>query len=145
MYFSYICSDYHKWFVDMGYPRLDIAEHDDGSWSIIEYHNIPLIPCQTKWHQVLGPMRHEEKSLGFCERWVKKLDLKNKQAWDHYEEQTKKAESDFDRKENRALERIEQAHKVITNNPDLMNRVAKKGMQEIRLDVLSKYIPRYRF
>lgn len=143
-YTSYFCSKYHPWFVEMGYPRLDILVYPDAEWAIIEYHTTPIIPCMTKHHIVLQGLRHIEISRSFCEKYVAQLDLEKKAIWDREAAKTKKIEDDAEAVEVHAEESAALATKAIIQNPDLMERIARKGFGEMDIDKIRTNIPSQR-
>jgi hypothetical protein len=85
---SYMVSDYHRLFVEMGYPELDILKYPDGEWHIIQYYSRPIIPCLTKWQVVLGPMRNVDISRGFLEKYIRQCDITKRAFWDREERKT---------------------------------------------------------
>ncbi len=135
-------SKYHKWFVELGYPQLDIVEYEDGEWSIIEYLRSPVIPAQTQWNCILSGMRNIIPSYSFCEKYVQMLDTQKRYYWDMEELKSKKAEMSAEDVEKHGEELAERAHFVATHNPFLMERIAKNGMQELDLRNIAKHIPR---
>lgn len=134
-------SKYHKWFVELGYPQLDIQVYPDGEWSIIEYQNAPIIPSLTKWKVILRGMRNIEISRGFVAKYIAQIDPMKKAFWERENARTKRAVEEAEAKERHAVEASERAAAAITSNPDLMGRIAKNGMQEMDLDNLRKHIP----
>lgn len=143
-YPSSVVSKWYRWFVELGYPQLDIEKYEDGSWSIIEYYNAPIIPSLTRYNLVLGPMEHVDISFGFVSNWIKKLDLRRKEYWDECERKTKEMEQEKERLESHAQDTAERAKNIIMGNPDLVERVAKNGMHEINLENIRKHIPRHK-
>lgn len=141
-YVSYACSKYHDWFRDLGYPLLDIHQYPDGEWAIIQYFTVPVVPAITRWNVILSGMRNIEISRGFVEKYVKKLDNKRKEFWDDQEKKTKAIVEEQKRVEQHREDYADQAFKAIKFNPDLMERVGRKGLQEINLENIRKNIPR---
>lgn len=143
-YVSYMCSPWHCWLVELGYPELDVLRYDDGEWAIIQYLNQPLIPCQARWQIVLQGMRRVEISAGFIAKYVAECDMHRKAFWEREEAATRAAdqrELDMDRHREDVAEKASQA---ITRNPDLMRRIARNGLQEMSLDKIVRHIPRQR-
>lgn len=141
-YPSYMVSPYYCWFVLMGYPELDILRYNDGSWAIIQYYRTPVIPSLTPWQVVLGTMNFPP-SYGFCEKYVKELDLQKKAFWAREEEKTKQVENEWEATERHAKDLAETAAKSIMKNDDLVNRIAKNGLKEIDLGYLAKRMPKH--
>ena len=139
---SSFCSRYHKWFVDLGYPQLDIVEYQDGSWDIIEMLNSPVIPSLTKYNTILGNMKNIIPTLGFCEKYCKSLDVKRREFWVIEDRKSAEAETNSINKELRAVEMAEKASQAVLQNPSLMERIATNGMQEMNLDRIARHIPK---
>lgn len=141
-----ICvSGWHKMFRDLGYPQLDIMEFADGEWCIIEYHQAPIIPSMTQWHVVLQGMRNIDITEGFIAKYVKQVDPKLKEFWDRENRKTKAVYEEAERVERHAEDSASRAHRAIVRNPDLMERIAKKGLQEMDVDRIRSKIPYYKF
>lgn len=139
---SYICSQYHKWFKEMGYPELDILQYEDAEWWIIQYYNRPIIPQITKWQVVLGPMRNMEISYGFIRNQVQQLDITKKAFWDREERKTREVEEEADMVDRHKIDTVNHAHKAITRNPALMERIAENGIKEMDLPSLERHVPK---
>ena len=141
MTYSYANSDYHHWFVELGYPQLDIVTFEDGEWAIREFYSCPIIPSMTQWKYVLQGMRNIEITKSFVEKWCRKLDLTRKEFWDAEEAKTQKVETEHAAVEVHRQEFADEALKIIKKNEDLVERVAKNGIQEINLDNIAKHVP----
>jgi hypothetical protein len=135
-------SKYHRWFREMGYPQLDIQEYPDGSWSIIEYLNCPVIPSLTRWNVVLANLEHIEPSYSFCEKYVQMMDTQKRWFWDLQDLKERQLDEESDALERHAEELGERAHFAVTHNPAMMDRIAKNGMGELNLAKIAKHIPR---
>lgn len=158
-YPSSLCGPYYVWFCELGYPNLDIVEHNttyqlddgtflsapDGSWSIIEYYNAPVIPSLTRWNFVLSDIRHVAPSPGFIKKYVQQLDLRRKEVWDALDAKEKAQDEEKARVEGHAQDTAERAKNVIMGNPALVERIAKNGLQEINLNKIASNIPRHQF
>lgn len=142
-YPSTVVSPWYCWFLEMGYQNLDIEKYQDGSWSIIEYYNAPVIPSMTRYNLVLGPMENVDITKGFVYNWVKKLDLRRKEYWDECEKKTQEMEDEKARLEAHAQDTADRATKAIMGNESLVNRIAKRGMKEIDLTNIRRNIPRH--
>jgi hypothetical protein len=137
-----MCSRYHKWFVDLGYPQLDINEYPDGEWEIIEYLNAPIIPSLTRWNAILSGIRHVEPSFSFCRNYVRLLDTRQRYYWDMEELKSREAEMAAEDMERHAEDLVERASYAVAHNPWLMERIAQNGLSELRLSKIAKHIPR---
>lgn len=150
-----MCGPYWCWFVELGYPNLDIFEHNmlyqlseneflhgpSGAWSIIEYYNSPVIPSLTRWNFVLSDIRNVVPTKGFVEKYVQGLDLHRKAVWDAAEAKSKEADDRHADLEKHAEDTAEAAFTSIRQNPDLMERIAKNGLCEIDPRKLIKHVP----
>jgi hypothetical protein len=134
-------SKYHPWFVEMGYPQLDINEYPDGEWEIIEYQNAPIIPSLTRYKAILSGLRNIEPTKGFVAKYIAQIDPQRKAFWDRERARTKLAEHEAELKEKHADELSTRATKAIMANPDLMDRIARNGLQEMDLDKIRQHVP----
>lgn len=141
-YISYLQSQYHIWFQEMGYPELDILRYEDGEWYIIQYYTCPVIPSLTQWQVVLGPMRNVEISYSFCRKYVKDLDITRKAFWDRENEKSQEVEDEFERVEKHREESAELATQAIVRNPNLVERIAKNGLKEMDLGYIANHVPK---
>lgn len=138
---SVFFSKYHKWFIEMGYPQLDIVHYQDGSWDIIEVVKNPHIPSLTVYKTVLGNMKGIEISYGFCKKYIEEIDLERRAIWDREEAKTKKMEAEQEALEKHRHEYADMAYKAVRYNPDLMDRIATRGLSEMNLDKIAQNIP----
>ena len=143
-YVSYFFTGYNTWFRELGYPLLDINRWPDGEWAILQAERTPVVPCLTRWNYVLTGLRNIEISKVFVEKYTEMLDLTKKAFWDKEDSKTKEMELEKERVEQNAQLRVDAAHKAITQNPDLMNRIAKFGIGQMDLINVVKNIPSYR-
>lgn len=143
-YVSSFCSKYHPWFMEMGYPLLDIIEYEDGEWSIIEMEHMPIIPAETKWKHILTGMRNIEISKAFIRKYIDQIDTCKKAFWDREEMETEKVNMQEEEREKHREEFSDKAFEAIRGNPWLMDRIVKNGLGEINLDRIMKHIPRAR-
>lgn len=134
-------SKYHKWFIELGYPNLDIVHYQDGSWDIIQVERNPEIPSLTIYKTVLGNMKNIEITYSFCKKYIEEIDLEKKAIWDREEAKTKKMEAEQEALENHRYEFADMAYKAVRYNPDLMDRIATRGMSEMNLDKIAQNIP----
>lgn len=144
-YVSYMCSPYHVWFQAMGYPRLDLNIYEDGEWEIIEFLRTPVVPSLTPWHRVLMDIRHTEISYDFCKKYVENLDLEKRHVWDEMDRKDEQDKRDLFKQEMHVADFQKRAFQAVSQNPALMERIAKNGMQELSLRNLSRHIPNFRF
>lgn len=137
-------SKYHGWFVELGYPELDVNQFPDGSWEIIQYFNRPIIPSLTRYQAVLSGLKNIEISRGFIEKYVGQVDMARKEFWRREEAQTALAEREHAATEKHRQDSVARAAKAITQNPDLMDRIARNGLQEMDPTRIARHIPRAR-
>ncbi len=130
-YPSRMVSPFYCWFVEMGYPELDVRTYDDGEWSIIQYMNRPIIPSLTRWNFVLKGIRNTEITYDFCKKYAEQLDLEKRTVWEEQEKQERRMREQADFEERRANDMADQWLKGIVNNPALMERIAKNGLKEV--------------
>lgn len=143
-YRSSFFSDYHPWLVHMGYPSLDVVTYSDGSWAIIELQDGGLIPAEAKFKVVLGFMENLEPSYSTIKRLVSSIDVCKEAFWEREKQKTEKVEQEWEAAEKKKEELADKATEYITRNPELMERIAKKGLSMIQLKEISKYVPRYK-
>jgi hypothetical protein len=143
-YISYFQSPWHVWFREMGYPQLDINRFKDGEWEIIEYHSSPVVPALTKYHTVLSGLRNIEITKSFVEKYVAQLDVTKRAFWEREEAKSRKADEDAQAKDRHADEFATRASHAIVQNPDLMERIATKGIGEMDITKIASHIPRSR-
>lgn len=144
-YVSSMCSKYHPWFMEWGYPRLDIVKYGDGEWSIIEYETMPIIPSMTKWKVILSGFRHVEITPHFVKRQVEKHDLQRREVWEREEAKARAVEEEHERAERALEDRVERATKAITRNEALRERIAKNGIKEMDLRMMHRHVPKHHF
>lgn len=156
-YPSYMCSRWYCWFVELGYENLDIVQHRDtfqmpdgsyltaenGTWSIIQYYNTPIIPAETRWNFVIANINDHEINPSFVERMVHMVDIKRKEYWDLCEEKTRKMEAEKDYLERHAQDVASRATDLIMRTPTVVERIAKNGLKEMDPVSILKHIPRH--
>lgn len=156
-YPSYMCSEYYVWFKELGYENLDIVKHrsswrlgngswitaEDGTWSIIQFYNAPVIPAETRWNFVVAHINDHEISPSFVERMVHMVDIKRKEYWDLTEAKTKAMEAERDALERHAQDIASRATDLIMRTPTVVERIAKNGLKEIDPSNILKHIPRH--
>ena len=135
-------SRYHQWFVELGYPELDIVEYDDGEWAIIQFINSTVIPSQCQWQTVLGPMRNIEPTYSICHHWVNRLDITKKLFWDLEDLNRDRHLMEADRLDRHVEDLAERASFIVSHTPTLLDRIAKTGdMGEALLHKLACHVP----
>lgn len=143
-YVSYFQSPWHRWFVELGYPMLDIVKYKDGEWKIIEFMRTPVIPALTKFRDVLQGLRNIEISFSFVKKYVETIDLTRKAIWDREEQKSKEVDREYEATERHREYSAEQATQAIVRNPDIMQRIMKGGMREVDLAFIRRHIPNYK-
>lgn len=144
-YVSYFCTKYRPWFVELGYPMLDVQQWPDGEWAIIEFLNQPLIPSLTKWHYVLTGLRNIEITYPFLQKYLYALDLHRDGVWDREEKKSQHVEFEHERQVNFQVDVADRAYRAVKRNEGLMERIARNGLKELAARSIFKNIPRYRF
>lgn len=139
------CSDWYVWFCELGYPMLDLRRWLDGEWAIMQYHSKPYMPSLTKWHWVLSDLRHVDITEGFISKWCQALDLTRREIWDREDAKTKEIEREQLALQKHNAEMVDKAHESIVRNPELMERIAKYGFEEMDLRKIARNIPGYRW
>jgi hypothetical protein len=144
-YPSAMCSPWYCWFVELGYPLLDIRRWEDGEWAILQYHTMPYLPSTTKWHWVLQDLKNIDITPGFVRHWVEMLDITRKAVWDREDEKTKEVTREHAALERHCEDMVNRAHDIIMRSPELLERIAKYGMEQLDLAKIAMNIPRYKF
>lgn len=130
-YPSKMCSPYHCWFRDMGYPELDIIRYPDGEWAIIQYFNTPIIPSLTRWNFVLKGIRNTEITHEFCRSYAQQLDIEKHTVWDQQQRSERKAVEAALYDERRLEDKAKAYADVLSRCDPLMQRVARNGVREL--------------
>ena len=134
-------SRWHNLFVEAGYPDCDAVFHEDGSWSIRQYHSAPVIPSLTKWSWVLTDIRHSEISVGFIKRYLDKLSPTRGEFFADQEKATEEVTAEAEALEIHQAEMVSKAKAVVLKNEALVDRIAKNGIGEMDLENIAKHIP----
>jgi hypothetical protein len=142
-YVSYFCSRYYPWFLDLGYPRLDVIEYTDGEWGIIQMESGPIIPAETKWRLVLQGIRNVEISWSFIRKYVHMIDNQRREYWDREAARSRAVEAEYEAKEDAAVDRAERVFQAIKRNDGLMNRIARNGLSEMDPRRLARHVPKH--
>lgn len=137
-------SDYHPWFVHMGFPSLDLVTYNDGSWAIIELQDGGYVPSEAKFKVVLGFMENLEPTYSTIKKLVDSIDVCKEAFWERERLKTERVEKEWEESEKKKEELATRATHLVTHNPELMERIARKGLSMIQLKEIRKYIPRYK-
>lgn len=122
---------FYEWFVDLGYPQCDLVKLESGEWGIIEMLNAPLCPSMTQWRYIAQGFRNIEPTMSRCKKILEDCDPTRRALWDREEEKTRKVEADHAAREERAELVADELTASITRNPDLRERIAKRGLTEM--------------
>lgn len=144
-YCSYMVSGWNRTFADWGYPELDVVVQESGEWGIISYLRSPVLPAHTPWSWVVVPSAKYELNPWTVKRYVEQCDIEKRYVWDQMEEREKHDAAEMRREELHMTDMQRRMYQSITQNPDLMNRIAKNGLGEIGLRALSRNIPNQKF
>jgi hypothetical protein len=143
--YSSFWSKYHGWFVELGYPDLDIIEYDDGEWRIIQTYNSPVIPHLCEWNFVLSGLKNIIPTFGLVEKFVHQHDPRRREYWELQEAKSQAIEDNHAAVAMKKAENLEKAIPLVRNNPGLVERIAKNGPQEMTLRNISRHIPNSAF
>lgn len=143
-YVSYLVTPWNAWFKEMGYPELDVVTFGDGERAIIEYLKAPVVPAQTPWNYVLTKLRNMDLGYDYLKAWADQLCLEKRHVWEEAKAREENAVQELLERDRRGEDFINRAHKVISKNPALMERIAKNGAGELSLKSLWRHIPRSR-
>lgn len=139
---SYACSRFYKWFVELGYPRLDIIEFGDGEFAIREFETIPIMPAHTSWKYVLQGMRNIEISFPFVKRYVNQIDTMKAEKWAIEDAKSKEVYAEQERLENHREFIATEQTKLVMKNDAIKERIAKNGMSELKpVNILKNLSP----
>lgn len=134
MYNNAMTSQYYPWFVEMGYPQLDVQFYPDGEWSIIEFENAPLVPCLTKWRVIFSGFRNVEFNKSFVKKMIEMIDLEKREYWERLEEEEKERQEQEENALNARADLHARAAQELCKNDRLMERAAKQGPSAFSLD-----------
>jgi hypothetical protein len=141
---SSVVGRWNRTFRSIGYPELDLIEYADGEKAIIQYMHTPIIPSLTKWSFVLQGLRNVEITKSWCKYWAEKLDINKRGVWDELERGEKENLRQQLEEDRRSEDFAERMLKGVKNNPDLMERVVKNGLQELNPRRMLNHISRSR-
>jgi len=137
---SYAFSDYHKLFVEAGYPLHDLVDFGDGEWAVREFHRYPLIPSLTPWSWVLKGIRHQEKSFSFISNQLRALDPRLPAFWVKQIEKTLEVEVEKLNQERFVEEAVDHTLARLRKNEALWERIARHGVGELDLRTLAGHV-----
>lgn len=133
--YTYVDSSFvgphYRIFCSLGFPELDAVTHEDGSWSVLEMRNAPVVPSLTQWWWVLKDIRHQEISESFLRSVIPSLDPRQAAFWDRELRKTLEMESEKLRVEKFQEDLVERTVKRLSQSGELMERVARFGTREL--------------
>lgn len=132
---------YYEWCCDLGYPQLDVQVFKDGSWAVLEMLNAPIIPSMTRFNYIAKGFKNMELNKSILKRIIWQCDPTKRWIWEIENKKSEEILRENEAKETFAVERAEYAMDGIRRNPDLQERVAKNGIQEILPHNIAKHIP----
>jgi hypothetical protein len=135
---------YYGWCRGAGFSNVDVIDHrlDDGKWDLVEYYNAPIIPALTQWNYILIGIT-EPLIKPVIQKFLRDLDIHQKAYWAQQELEAKESERKRKAQEEAQDDAATRATGLIMGNPDLVNRIAKNGLQEALNPVnILKHIPR---
>lgn len=141
---SSMVSRWHRVFVSLGYPELDVREFPDGEKMILQYMHAPIIPSLTRWQPVLQGLRNVELSASYLKHWAERLDLTKRGVWDEVDAKDKENLRQMKEEERRAEDFATRATSAIMRNPDLVERIAKNGLKEADPRRILNHVPKYK-
>lgn len=115
----------------LGYPELDIVTHEDGSWSVLEMRNSPVVPALTQWWWILKDVRHQEPSESFLRATIPALDPRQDAFWEREMRKTLEMEREKLGQERFHEELVTRTMQRLGKSDSLKERVAKHGMGEL--------------
>ncbi len=151
-------SKYHPWFVEMGYPQLDVRfihsydpkfpkvwGHETGEWAIIEMLNSPHIPHLTQWRDVMTGLRHMEINKGTLKWLAESIDIKKQAIWERELNKSLAVEAEHEAVRKHRDETVDRITAAYTKNEAVMERIAKNGLWEMDPKAIMRHIPNSRF
>lgn len=141
---STMVSRWHRCFVAMGYPELDLVEYPDGEKAIIQYFNRPIIPSLTRWGYVLTKIRNQDVNYYWLKEKADDLNLEKKKVWHEQEGIEKEALRRQLEEDRRSEDFATRMLDTVNRNDGWRQRIAKNGLNELNPLKLLNHIPRYR-
>lgn len=122
---------YYKICCDLGLPQVDVQKFSDGSWALIEMMNAPVVPSLTKWNYIAKGLKNCEINHSRIKRIIDEIDPRKQWLWDKEKRKSDAIEQQAKDREDFYEERVSEVVKDAARNPDLQERIAKHGIQEI--------------
>ncbi len=141
---STMVSRWHRCFVAMGYPELDLVEYPDGEKAIIQYFNRPIIPALTKWGFVLTKIRNVDVNYYWLKEKADDLNIEKKAVWARQEAVEKEAIRQQLEEDRRSEDFATRMLDTVKRNDDWMQRIARNGLKELNPLRLLNHCPKYR-
>lgn len=154
-YFSFV-SPYYRLFCDIGYPQLDLrftrvttdektgAGFETGEWNIYQMLHVPHFPSTALWKDVLTGIRNVEINRSNLKRLCDMVDPTKPQVWEREIKKTLAIEAEAEATERHRDDISTRMTAAITQNPDLVERIARNGIHEIDPAMIMRHIPRAR-
>ena len=127
-------SDKYPIFQKLGYPQIDVSFFEDGSWSLLEMHNAPVIPDLTKFNWIAKNLKNVEFNEGNVMYLIRNSDPRNPEFWAKEIAKSMVLEKQHVDKQNKDQEWIEDIVPKLMQNQALMDRVARYGSRELSID-----------
>jgi hypothetical protein len=143
-YLLYGENKYYRWARRCGYPNVDIIDDrdQDGTWSLVEYLRSPVVPSLTPWNYILRDIT-EPLTEYMVRRFCEMLDLKKKEYRAMMEMEERLGRENYERALRLEDDLATRATKLISHNPDLMERIAKNGAKELDTTRILAHVPRH--
>ncbi len=141
---STMVSRWHRCFVAMGYPELDLVEYPDGEKAIIQYFNRPIIPSLTRWGYVLTKIRNQDVNYYWLKEKADDLNLEKKKVWHEQEEIEKEALRRQLEEDRRSEDFATRMLDTVNRNDAWKQRIVKNGLSELNPLKILNHVPRYR-
>lgn len=141
---STMVSRWHRCFVAMGYPELDLVEYPDGEKAIIQYFNAPIVPSMTKWGFVLTGIRNRNVDYYWLKEQADLLNLHGKKVWSDQDATEKEAIRQQLEEDRRAEDFATRMLDLVNRNDAWKQRIHKNGLKELNPLRLLNHVPRYK-
>jgi len=132
---------YYQWFCDLGYPQCDLHVFESGEWAILEMINAPVVPSLTQWRWIAKGFRNIEPNQSRVKRILEQIDPRKRWIWELEEKRSQELEAQQNAREERAEELATEWTDSVVRNPDLMERIAKNGAEELLPHKIAENIP----
>jgi hypothetical protein len=143
--FTYLNSPFvgphYEWFCELGYPQCDLHIFPTGEWAILEMMNAPLIPSLTAWRWIAKGFRNIEPQQSRVAKILDRCNPQKQQMWDEEEARSALLESQIKAREERADEVATEWTKAVMRNPDLVDRIAQNGIEEVLPHKIAAHVP----